>query len=253
MAQLDLKLSNADKQWLVAEQPLLKLSINGEGISEINGDFIFDMVFYGKNQKPAYVINPQDQHLLQGERIQDKYQIRIILKPGKYSNLPQVYEVSHKIESSCQKWKSDKKDLHVYNEGVCCLCMRVGENNNFTDGFNLPDFFNNLVTPFFYAQSYFSDHGDWPWGDYRHGVFGVFEWYLEKESLSEEERVDFIACLKGDLKWPRIKELFLSGRIREDAKCICGGKKIKKCHSYVLRAFWKLNKNRGEFIDLINS
>jgi len=250
MAHIDLGIRDSDKQWLAKEYSSLKINANKEGLLEINGDLMFDMVFYGKDKKPPYVIKPNQQHLSEGTHIQGNYQIKIILEKGKYSNLPQVFETGSKIESACQKWKSNKKDLHIYDDDVCCLCMRIGENSNFTNVFNLPEFFNNLVIPFFYAQSYFSDKGEWPWGDYKHGIFGVFEWYLEKDNLSEEEKMDFISCLKGDAKWPLIRGLLLSNRVRMDSKCICGGKKIKSCHSYVLRALWKLTKDKSNFPDL---
>jgi len=245
MAEFDLTVKEEDRRWISANHPALTFSFGQDGVLDLSGDLNFRMLY--KADKSGSIINPAEEHLSLGLLIKDSYQIKIKFKKGRDSNLPEVSETGLRIETSSQKWNRDKEDLHAYTDNVCCLCMKMEERENLPIGFNLPDFFHNLLTPFFYAQSYFEENGSWPWGDYSHGVYGAFEWYFRKDKLSDEEKIEFIDFLKEKKVWVRTKELLSKGPIKADSSCICGRRKIKSCHPNVLLALWKMSRNMGDF------
>ena len=247
MAEFDLTVKDEDKIWLRSNYSALNFSFGQDGVLELSGPLNFRML--PKKDKSGYVINPLEEHLALGnpeDLIEDRYLINIRFEKGKKSGVPKVFETDSRIESSVEKWKKKSKaDVHLYEDDSCCLCVKMEEKENLPNGFNLPDFFNNLVIPFFYAQSYFESVGEWPWGEYSHGVLGGFEWYYneKKGELSKEEMDAFIDFLKENGAWGLVSEA-LSRGVREDGRCpACKRKKVKGCHKIVLLSMWKMKKN----------
>src|SRR5258708_26644485 len=201
------------------------------------------MAFLGEG-KP-YIINPP---LTQTERetIKDSYLLKIEFKNSDWSNLPQVYETSTRIERIARDRKLELPDLHINKTGTVCLCIQPEEEINLPAGFNLEDFFNNLLIPFFYAQSYFEKYNSWPWGQYGHGICGLIEWYLKKIDISKSEIEDFLENLKKkNVGWEKTKvSLHPKVKIKGHHLCICGReRKYRDCHPEVLHGLWKLKKD----------
>jgi len=182
----DLSVKDEDAKWLKEHYLGLKLHRKEGSIAEIVGVLSFSMTFL--QEEKLYVINPNPDYS-DGVKIEDEYQIRIELKRSKFSNLPQVYETDYRLLRVAESRGIQKEDLHINpTSGSACLCIKPEENIKLPNGFNLQVFFNELVIPFFYAQSYFEKNNSWPWGQYSHGVLGFIEWYLEQANSTREKK-----------------------------------------------------------------
>lgn len=202
------------------------------------------------SDKQSYVIKPTTEHLTNGERIQDKYQIEIIFKTSEHSNLPQVYEKSNRIKSVATAKKLNLADLHINPDGAACLCLNIKERNYLPNGFNLPDFFHKLVIPFFYGQSYFEKYGGWPWEEYSHGVCGLLEeWCLQQNNTTKDGVERYLGCLKKRHEWQLLQKLLVPGKkVKGHYPCVCGSsKKFRNCHKKALLGLWKLKKDIEAF------
>ena len=248
---LDLTLNDNDKEWLQAHYPSLKVHVKDKKLFEIIGSLRFSMAFSGEG-KP-YVINPP-QNYNEGVKIEDEYKVRIELRGSEFSNLPQVYESDGRLEKIARDRNLRLEGLHINPSGAACLCIQQEETDNLPSGFNLKDFFNNLVIPFFYAQSYFEKNNTWPWGQYSHGVWGFIEWYLRQEKPVSTKTDDLLQRLQryGN-EWTKIKTVLAPNyRIKGHHNCICGKmEKMRNCHPEVLRGFWRLKQDISDFKILI--
>jgi len=239
----NLTISDEDKQWLQNDYPDLSIQRGSNGAVEITGILSFSMTFLGEG-KP-YVIYPAPDDS-EGIQIQDKYQIRIVLKKSNFSDLPQVYETGSRLINVAQSRNLSPIDLHINESGALCLCIRPEEIINLPTGFTLRDFLQNLVVPFFYAQSYFEKNESWPWGEYSHGELGLIEWYLRNKNQSPEVIKDFFDQLqKSDKFWPIFRRLLMSkNAIKGHTECICGKKdKFRNCHPEIFMGIWKLKRD----------
>lgn len=237
----DLIINNNDKKWLNDHYPDLKIHNQNNGVVEIVGVLTFSMAF--QKGKP-YVINPSSDYS-EGVRIRDSYKIRIEYRNSEFSDLPQVYETGARIANLAQSRNLKTEDLHINPSGAVCLCIKPEEAGNLPEGFNITDFFNNLVIPFFYAQSYFEKYSAWPWGQYSHGNLGFIEWYLQQKETTRQTIEYFLERMKKHKDWQKSQKLLEpKHKIKGHHQCICGKiKKIRDCHSEVLQGIWKLKKD----------
>jgi hypothetical protein len=247
----DLTPKDEDEKWLHKHYPTLKIQKRNDGVSEIVGPFTFSMAFQSEG-KP-YVINPAPDYT-DGTKIEDGYQIRIELHGSEFSDLPQVYETGLRLKKVAENRNLRQEDLHINPSGAACLCIRPEESSNLPDGFSLENFFNILLVPFFYAQSYFEKNNSWPWGQYSHGVWGFIEWYLRQEKPISTKTDDLLQRLQryGN-EWTKIKTVLAPKyRIKGHHNCICGKmEKMRNCHPEVLRGFWRLKQDMSDFKILI--
>lgn len=193
----------------------------------------------------SYVIKPGPEHLRDGgQRIQDKYQIEIALKTSEHSNLPQVYERNDRIKLVASAKSRKLEDLHINPNGAACLCLNTKEKEHLPNGFNIPDFFHNLVIPFFYGQSCFEKNGVWPSEQYGHGIAGLLEGFFERKDVPKKEVESFIDYLKPRQEWQLIQKILTSKkRVKGHYPCICGSsKKFRNCHKDALQGLWKLKQ-----------
>lgn len=243
----DLTLKDEDEKWLNKHYPTLKIRKRNDGIAEIVGTFIFSMAF--QNEGKSYVINPAPDYA-DGTKIEDEYRVRIGLQGSEFSDLPQVYETGLRLKKVAENRNLRQEDLHINPSGAVCLCIRPEESSNLPNGFSLEDFFNILLIPFFYAQSYFEKNNSWPWGQYSHGVWGFVEWYLQQEKPTTRTLEDLLQRLRGyGNEWVQIKiALAPKHRIKGHHNCICGKmEKMRNCHPEVLRGLWKLKQDMISF------
>lgn len=241
----NLTIKENEKKWLRANYPTLKINKDRSGYVKMEGLLKFDMVFYPDDE--SYVIKPGPEHLTQGQRIQDEYQIEIILKNSEHSSLPQVYEKGGRIVATAGSRKRDLRDLHINPDlgNVVCLCLNTEENDWLPNGFNLQDFFHNLVIPFFYGQSYFEKNEVWPYREYSHGVCGLLEGYLKRCDITKEKVQEFLGYLKKQKDWQLLQvRLDPKKEVKGHHSCICGSSnKFKNCHKDAFRGLWRLKED----------
>jgi len=231
-------ISSTDWGWLAKNHPDLTF------FSEENyivGELAFSM-YYNQEYPKQYVINPsKDYANLAGETITDVYEI--IIDFNTKLKIPNVFETGGRIESSAQKWEiASLLDLHVYDNKNLCLCIPVEWDLKLPNGFNLPDFFTNLLIPYFYYQSFFERYGKEPWKGYGHGEIGLLESFYERtitNNLSSKIINMYVDALSPELKQKLLHKVNIKGH----HPCLCGsGKKIRNCHQEAQFGFVSLSK-----------
>ena len=156
------------------------------------------------------------------DAISDVFEIEIRLDPESIDSngWPKVYEVGGRVRSIAGKWNIDQIDLHLYEDGACCLGIRYAQERNLT----LERFLHELVLPFFYRLSYVDRFGLYAarrklWGEYSHGDAGIRE--------HESKMLDIARRSTGG-----------------DRACPCGsGSKYKRCCLDEVQAV----NDRGQF------
>jgi len=144
-----------------------------------------------------------------GEEL-DRYSISIVLLPDFPDRLPIVRETGGRIP-----WHEDR---HVERDGRACVMIEEDRWRCFPAGSSVIDFIRVPVANFFLSQSYFEEHGEWPLGEWEHGLDGIFQYYR------------WLIGTESNLTVYR----FLYMLAKRDAKlhyeCPCGsGKKTKRC------------------------
>lgn len=217
---LSLELTENDQDWLQKKYPGLTLT-SENGISIVVGEFSFDAVY-------------------NDHRITDLYEVRIELKSSALSELPRVRETKSRIKQFAKARNINLADLHTYEDGTACLCVKPAEIQYFPDKFCFQKFVEELVVPFFYAQSYFEQNATWPWETYSHGSLGWLEWYFDQEATSVTK--EFINHLQSQRDWKIVRRtLMRKGGLKGHHACLCGSSKsYRNCHQKVFKGLWKL-------------
>lgn len=125
---------------------------------------------------------------------------------------PKLFEVGGRIPREPER--------HINTDGSCCVCvweywLAREENPSFEAYLNGP------VYSFFISQFTYEQTGQWPFGEWRHGVHGLEEAYSEILNIpcDREKVIAYLEVLS--MEWPKGHLL-----------CPCGsGKIIRECHS----------------------
>lgn len=118
--------------------------------------------------------------------------------------------------------KIDRKYPHVNKDGSLCLEISSEILDKCTDafGFNAEVWFNTFVISYFYSYRYYKEYGRYPFGERKHGVAGILEYYQQKFGV--ETQAKSFECLSYSA----------NHRYRGHLPCPCGsGKRIRNCHS----------------------
>lgn len=123
--------------------------------------------------------------------------------------------------------------------------MKGREKDLFPKGINVKDFFNKLLVPFFYEQSYFQKYDKWPWGQHAHGILGLIERYGEIKDHSKVETVELFNIIKNSEKWFLLKQMLKKRKnIKDYKKCICGSReKFRDCHPEIITGLLNLKND----------
>jgi hypothetical protein len=170
-----------------------------------------------------------------GEEL-DRYSISIVLAPEFPDRLPIVRETGGRIP-----WHEDR---HVERDGRACVMIEEDRWRCFPAGSSILDFIGVPVANFFLSQSYFEEHGEWPLGEWEHGVDGIFQyyrWLIGTESNPTVFRFLYVISCR---------------ELKPHFDCPCGsGKKIKRCcHAMILelrrKIPWQLARSRLERLNI---
>lgn len=109
-------------------------------------------------------------------------------------------------------------DRHIYENGACCTCvweewLATAEDTSFAS------FMNGPVRNFLLSQLYFEAHGDWPFGQRKHGIAGLVESVsrILGTKLDQPTAIRHLNALTG-------------GEPKGHWECVCGsGRKIRDC------------------------
>lgn len=140
----------------------------------------------------------------------DRYSISIELLPEFPDKLPIVRETGGRIP-----WDADR---HVEPDGRACVMIEEDRWSCFPAGSSLIDFIHIPVANFFLSQSYFEEHGEWPFGEWKHGFGGVLQCYK------------LLIGTQSSLTVHRFLYVLAKQDLKPHYECPCGsGKQIKKC------------------------
>lgn len=147
----------------------------------------------------------------------DRYEIVVELPRDYPRSVPTVRETGGRIP-----WVPERHNT----DGAACLFVPEDRGRCWPEGADLSAFLRGPVTQFFFGQSYYEQHGRWPFGERSHGTVGRYEFYAE-------------ACGSED---PEIVVGFMRMVAAKDPKghwlCYCGsGLRMRACHFQTLREF----------------
>ena len=208
---MGIKLNEHDIEWLQDNYPGLKYDrVN----SNINGALYFTREY-------------------KGVKISDNYEIEIKLTTKQGSIVPQVKEIGGKITNLSKKLNKKLVDLHINeSDNTLCLAIYKREEEYFTNGFDIREFFKNLLEPFLFWISHYSKYEKAPWDEYAHGNLGHLELYAEGR-IGINELKDIITT----------KELNEFKNLKGHHLCPCeSGLKIKNCHKLIYNAAYKIKR-----------
>lgn len=201
-----MRITNHDIEWLEFVHPSLQYRRQAQRITG-------ELDFYARYDSPSGKLQikdfERDDFIRESnDAISDVFEIEIRLDPESIGSngWPKVYEVGGRVRSIADKWNIAPVDLHLYEDGACCLGIRYAQERNLT----LERFLHELVLPFFYRLSYVDRFGLYAarrklWGEYSHGDAGIRE--------HESKMLDIARRSTGG-----------------DRACPCGsGSKYKRC------------------------
>ena len=159
-------------RWLKKNYPDLNLSAN---CLIIKGQLNLSMVY--DESKEGYILFPSEEQRCHGVWIKDRYEIEIDLSSSSNGILPIVKETAGRIKKVAEARGKPLADFHFTVRESACLCFEFEKQKYLSNGFDLQTFFEKLLVPFFFGQSYMETYGKWPpWGEYAHNALAYFEW-----------------------------------------------------------------------------
>ncbi|MGC2745038.1 MAG: hypothetical protein WA672_17820 [Candidatus Angelobacter sp.] len=220
--------SNEDERWLAEKYPGLVVHDNA-----IIGKLSF-IATYDENINQFFIMRDGEVDV-GGVVLSCEYQIRIVPRHKvTYSALPAVYVDGIEIVD----------DRHLSFDHSACLCSPLQEKEFLFPAFNFPKFFEELVVPFLYGQSFYSKYNRWPWPEYAHGAIGLLESFVDEQALDPDMSQNFLAVLAVDKRtWPNIKAALQRDQIKGHTPCFCPKhEQIRRCHPKALIGIRKLQQ-----------
>ncbi|HAY22649.1 MAG TPA: hypothetical protein DCY27_10895 [Desulfobacterales bacterium] len=160
-------------------------------------------------------------------KIQDSFQIRLLIPDDYNKTPPKAYETGGKIP----------KAFHTYSDDSLCLATPVEIRRKFSETPTLIGFVESLLIPYLFSFSFWKEHGWMPYGELAHGPEGIIQYYLESFKVDSE-----IIVLK-------FLKLLAMENYRGHHECPCGsGSKIRNCHGELILRYKGL-QSQADFLD----
>lgn len=165
-----------------------------------------------KADKESYVlegnvfINAQNTNI----QLADDFDIEIIIFKDFPNKIPKIKEKSGKIPANFE---------HINSDGTLCLAIDTEILIYLKKVSNLVEWFKKYVVDFFYTVMYFDRYDTFPYGERRHGLNGIIQFYQE---YFVEKNIFAI--------WSLLRAIN-EGKIKGHHLCPCGSKvNCRKCH-----------------------
>lgn len=172
------------------QYPGLELTATGSGRLEVAGTVCFDL-----------------EH--KGHRVQDAFDIRLILAEDHPAAPPIVYESGGRIPAEYG---------HFMQAGNLCLGAPVEVRGKFARHPNLLRFINEQVVPYLFSYGHKRDFGFMPYGEPEHASLGLIDYYME-----------FFAT--SGLVAMKLIKLLADGHAAPLLRCPCrSGQRLHQCH-----------------------
>lgn len=243
---MTMRLDKNDIQWIRKYYPDLMGKDSSQ--SRLSGTLKFSAL-YDKGSERC-VINPDTSIEPQQLHIKDQYDIEINFSTVEKKRLPLVRETGDRLKNVAEQKGLSSADIHCFKDWHSCLCFELEIPDYLPNGFNVQDFFHNLLIPYFYAQSYFEKYDEWPWGEYAHDILAFFEWYYYRK-ITEPEKIikENLLFLKKQKLWKQIKDLLHPKKqVKGHHYCLCGSQlKFRDCHPEMLKGIWKMKYDIAKY------
>ena len=206
----------------------LQILNHGEIVNSIKNQ-IDELIHYYPNlriiriDKESYVlegtvyINAENRNI----QLADCFDIEIIIFKEFIKNVPKIKEKSGKIPADFE---------HINSDGTLCLAIDTEMLIYIKEVSNLVSWFKKYVVDFFYTVMYFCRYDTFPYGERKHGLSGIIQFY---QDYFLEKNI-FVIC--------NLLRIINEGKIKGHHLCPCGSKmSCRKCH---FEKLLKLCRNR---------
>ena len=154
----------------------------------------------------------------QGFYLDSKYHIKIIIN-YEFPFLSEVYETAGAIKPNYE---------HIYENGLLCLSTPIDLILSEDKDGSILGLYIDYIEPYFFSYEYFERYGFFPFGERKHGLFGVLDSYCDIIGMQDYAKV--LSLLQ--------KIAFDKYRYRGHLPCPCGSKlKTRNCHPKISKLF----------------
>lgn len=144
------------------------------------------------------------------ERIEDEYQIEIVIPYAFPRRLPSVFETANRIP----------KSFHSMSDGSLCLGSPTRQRLLISSSSPVLRFVQRCVVPYLYGRSHFEKHQTMPFGELEHGHAGIRDDLADLFGIDDEEAV------KGFVHVAAMRK-----RHANKQRCPCGSRHpLARCH-----------------------
>ncbi len=151
-----------------------------------------------------------------GAVVVDRFQIEVLLARDHPASFPVAWEVGGRVPQL--------NENHVDGDGKLCLFLPEEGLSHWPAGSTVLSFLQGPLNSFFVGYLHYLAHGVWPFGERRHGIDGILDFYRERTEISEPEGL--LSAMK----------LLANGDVKGHWKCPCGSRqKIRTCHAGILK------------------
>jgi hypothetical protein len=149
--------------------------------------------------------------VIHDDKILDRFSIEIIIPRNYPDSVPIVRETEGRIPRIA--------DRHMNEKGEACLFLPDQRWEAWPKGSSFLSFLQVPVHNYFLGQCLFEKEGEWPFGQWGHGIEGILEYYSQIfETKDGDIIINYLDCLSK----PKIKGHW---------DCPCGsGKRLRDCH-----------------------
>lgn len=141
-----------------------------------------------------------------------------IFIPTESDLLPYVIDSGNQISSDYH---------HYYSNGQLCLATDTDIRIRFINGFNLNEWMDEYVEPYFLSYEYFQRYGKFPFGEREHYFVGIVQTYQDHLQMN-----DLIKTLQ-------IMHYIRDNSYRGHHACPCGSNvNMRKCHGQYMLPFY---------------
>lgn len=144
------------------------------------------------------------------ERIEDEYQIEIVIPYTFPRRLPSVFETANRIP----------KSFHNMSDGSLCLGSPTRQRLLVSPSSSVLRFVKRCVIPYLYGRSYFEKHQTMPFGELKHGQAGI------RDDLAVLFGIDNEDAIKAFVHVAAMRK-----RQANKQGCPCGShQRLARCH-----------------------
>lgn len=186
-----------------------------------------DLTIFESNEKIIRLKGSILVHRIINEFVLYKTYLVEICIPINSNELPYIVDIGNEINANYP---------HIYKDKSLCLETDSRLKIRFIDGFNLLEWMEEFVDPYFVSYEYFQLYGEFPLGERSHGTLGIIETYQDLfHTCSINETLNIMFHIRN---FP----------YRGHHQCPCGSTlRFRSCHGKWAFSFY-VNKQKNKII-----